>query len=159
MTLTGGRNAAEQAIFEAIIQRGDAKRYSVLGFGGQSHGDSLVFAQFAHPKHSLGLGWPTISFPSNASEEERSLSAAKQALEQKRAENNPVAAIIIEPTNSTTGQVASHSFISQLRTIAHDYDAALIVDETNTGCGASGHGFWQYSGPADFVVFGKRTQV
>jgi 4-aminobutyrate aminotransferase-like enzyme len=34
VTLTGGRNAAEQAIFEAIIQRGDGKRYSVLGFAG-----------------------------------------------------------------------------------------------------------------------------
>jgi len=35
----------------------------------------------------------------------------------------------------------------------------LIVDETNTGCGASGKGFWQYSGPADYVAFGSRTQA
>ena len=35
----------------------------------------------------------------------------------------------------------------------------MIVDETNTGCGATGKGFWQYQGQADFVVFGKRTQV
>jgi 4-aminobutyrate aminotransferase/(S)-3-amino-2-methylpropionate transaminase len=87
------------------------------------------------------------------------LAAAKAALDQKRAENNPVAAIIVEPTNSTTGVAASHTFIQQLKSLARDYDAALIVDETNSGCGASGQGFWQYSGPADFVVFGKRTQV
>ena len=97
--MTGRRNAAEQAIFEAIIQRGTGQRYSVLGFEGQSHGDSLVFAQFAHPKYSLGLGWPAIAYPSNASDEEKSLAAAKAALDQKRAENNPVAAIIVEPTN------------------------------------------------------------
>lgn len=87
------------------------------------------------------------------------MAAAKSALDQKRTENNPVAAIIVEPTNSTTGIAASHTFIQQLKSLARDYDAALIVDETNSGCGASGQGFWQYSGSADFVVFGKRTQV
>ena len=87
------------------------------------------------------------------------MSAVKKALFEQRVESRPVAAIIVEPTNSSNGWVASHAFISQLRTLAHEYEAALIVDETNTGCGASGQGFWQYSGPADFVVFGKRTQV
>ena len=43
--------------------------------------------------------------------------------------------------------------------MAKDYEAALIVDESNTGCGASGKGFWQYNGKADYTVFGKRTQV
>lgn len=83
----------------------------------------------------------------------------KQALDQKRAAGQPVAAIIIEPTNSAWGHVASNSFIEQLGRLAKGYEAALIVDETNTGCAASGKGFWQYSGPADYVVFGKRTQV
>jgi hypothetical protein len=32
VTLTGRRNASEQAIFEAIIQRGTGQRFSVLGF-------------------------------------------------------------------------------------------------------------------------------
>jgi 4-aminobutyrate aminotransferase-like enzyme len=35
----------------------------------------------------------------------------------------------------------------------------LIVDERNSGCGASGKGFWAYDGPSDYVVFGKRTQI
>jgi glutamate-1-semialdehyde aminotransferase len=70
-----------------------------------------------------------------------------------------VAAIIIEPTNSSCGHIATNRFIEQLKSLAASYEAALIVDETNTGCGASGKGFWQYNGPADFVVFGKRTQV
>jgi 4-aminobutyrate aminotransferase-like enzyme len=103
ITLTGGSNAAEQAIFEAIIERGANQRYSVLGFEGQCHGDSLVFAQFAHPSHSMSLGWPTIAYPTSASAEEQSLSAVKKALDQKREQGNPVAAIIIEPTNSSTG--------------------------------------------------------
>jgi len=46
-----------------------------------------------------------------------------------------------------------------LHSLAKESGAALIVDETNTGCGASGKGFWQYSGPADYVTFGSRTQA
>jgi len=49
--------------------------------------------------------------------------------------------------------------MKELYRIAQESQAALIVDEQATGCGASGEGFWQYSGPADFVVFGKRMQV
>ena len=49
--------------------------------------------------------------------------------------------------------------MSELVSIARSAQAALIVDEQSTCCGASGAGFWQYSGPADYVVFGKRMQV
>ena len=46
-----------------------------------------------------------------------------------------------------------------LASLARQHDAALIVDETNTGCGASGKGFWQNDVSADYVAFGKRMQV
>jgi len=46
-----------------------------------------------------------------------------------------------------------------LRSISNDFECSLVVDETSTGCGASGNGFWQYSGDADYVCFGKRTQA
>ena len=49
--------------------------------------------------------------------------------------------------------------MTELARIARDSEAALIVDEQATCMGATGSGFWQYSGPADFVVFGKRMQV
>ena len=54
----------------------------------------------------------------------------------------------------------SDGFIDKLASIAEDFEAALVVDETGTGVGASGRGFWQYSGSkADYVAFGKRSQV
>lgn len=54
----------------------------------------------------------------------------------------------------------SSSLISQIGSIAHDSGALLVVDETNTGCGATGRGFWAYDGSnADYVSFGKRTQA
>ena len=70
-----------------------------------------------------------------------------------------MAAIVIEPTNYQSGYVASATFMRELVGIARDSQAALIVDEQASCCGASGNGFWQYSGPADFVVFGKRMQL
>lgn len=51
----------------------------------------------------------------------------------------------------------SDNFINEISSLARDNEAALIVDERNTGCGATGRGFWAYNGPADYVVFGKRT--
>jgi len=56
-----------------------------------------------------------------------------------------------------TGHSVSDKFLSQLKAVAASNEAALIVDETNTGCGASGKGFWQSNGNADYVTFGKRT--
>jgi 4-aminobutyrate aminotransferase/(S)-3-amino-2-methylpropionate transaminase len=73
--------------------------------------------------------------------------------------SNKVSAVVIEPTNWQTGLTASDSFISELSKLSKEFGAALIVDETNTGCGASGKGFWQYTGPADYVTFGSRTQA
>jgi len=79
---------------------------------------------------------------------------------EKKGSDSPIAAIVIEPTQQSTGYVASDNFIAALKSIAADFDAALVVDETSTGCGASGKGFWQYKGPtADYVTFGKRTQI
>ena len=49
--------------------------------------------------------------------------------------------------------------MKELRGITQDTETALIVDETFTGCGATGKGFWAYQGPADYVVFGKKTQI
>lgn len=54
----------------------------------------------------------------------------------------------------------SRSLIDQLGSVAHESGAALIVDETNTGCGATGNGFWAYGGnAADYTSFGKRIQA
>lgn len=71
----------------------------------------------------------------------------------------PVAAVVVEPTCNKTGLSASSNFLAQLYKVVNDGGAALVVDEINTGCGASGVGFWQYDGPADYVTFGKRMQL
>ena len=49
--------------------------------------------------------------------------------------------------------------MKELGQLSLDAEAALIIDEQGTGCGASGEGFWQSNQEADYVTFGKRTQV
>lgn len=79
---------------------------------------------------------------------------------EKSKSDRPLAAIVIEPTQQSTGKVVNQQFIRDLHSIAKDFEAALVVDETSTCCFASGSGhFWQYYGSADYVTFGKRTQV
>ena len=41
--------------------------------------------------------------------------------------------------------------------LTRDHEAALVIDATETGCGATGKSFWGFSGEADYLVFGKRA--
>lgn len=59
--------------------------------------------------------------------------------------------------HSSTGNVASESFLKELRSLTNDSESALIVDVSNTSCGVDGHSFWGFNGEADYVVFGRRT--
>lgn len=47
---------------------------------------------------------------------------------------------------ATTGYAASDNFLSELRSITTDSEAALIVDATETACGATGKNFWGFNG-------------
>lgn len=109
--------------------------------------------QFAHPNMSNNsLGWPAIN--SKGQSDEQILDSLRSAV------TGDVAVVLVSPVNHQTGQSFSDSLISQMGDIAHEQEALLLVDETNTGCGATGRGFWAYQGDkADFVSFGKRTQA
>jgi len=102
------------------------------------------------------MGWPSVKYPESSGQESQVLESIRAAITQKKNDSSPVAAIVIEPTNAQSGYVASANFMSELNRIARESEAALIVDEQSTCCGATGSGFWQYNGPADYVVFGKR---
>lgn len=57
VTLTGGKNATEHAIMDAMKVRGQGK---VLGFAGSNHGQGLAMSKFAHPSMSLNCDWPVL---------------------------------------------------------------------------------------------------
>lgn len=135
-----------------MLEREGESGWSALYFKGSTHGSPLTLG-------GMICGWPSVAYPTQASEEAQILDSVRAAVAEKRASASPVAAIVIEPTQYGTGFVVSDGFINSLKSIADEFEAALVVDETNTGCGASGKGFWQYQGAADYVAFGKRMQA
>ena len=74
---------------------------------------------------------------------------------------HPRAGIVVEPVQAEGGDNhASPSFFRQLQKLCHKFGAAFIVDEVQTGCGATGK-FWAYEHwnletPPDFVTFSKK---
>jgi len=78
----------------------------------------------------------------------------------------PVAAVIIEPVLAEGGDKhASDAYFRQLRLIAKKHGAYFIVDEVQTGVGATGkfwaHEHWglQEGEEPDFVTFSKKMQA
>lgn len=79
---------------------------------------------------------------------------------------SPVAAVIIEPILSEGGDKhASPEFFRSLRLIARKHGAFFIVDEVQTGVGATGtfraHEKWglKQGEEPDFVTFSKKMQA
>lgn len=78
----------------------------------------------------------------------------------------PVAAVIIEPVLAEGGDKhASDAYFRQLRLIAKTHGAYFIVDEVQTGVGATGK-FWAHEHwglkegeEPDFVTFSKKMQA
>jgi 4-aminobutyrate aminotransferase-like enzyme len=159
VTFTRGGQGVEKAILTAIAERGPGK-WSALGFAGSTHGNHTSFslAGFRGSPKLPGLNWPILSYPT-AQNESAVLESVRSSLQSQRSSGSPVAAVVVEPMQSTTGQVASDRFLSELRGVTRDSESALIVDATETGCGATGKGFWGFNGQSDYLVFGKRTQV
>lgn len=151
ITLVNSQSAVQAAVKSAMLER-EAEGWSALYFSGSTHGSPLTLG-------GMICGWPKANYPSSKAEEGQILEKVRTTVGEKRSTGKIVAAIVIEPTQQSTGYVASNEFMNALRSIADDYEAALIVDETSTGCGASGKGFWQSDVQADYVAFGKRTQA
>merc|ERR1712154_606620 len=75
------------------------------------------------------------------------------------------AAFIVEPIQAEGGdRHCSPSFFKSLRKLCKEHSIYFIVDEVQTGCGASGrfwaHEYWELDeedgGPPDMVTFAKK---
>ena len=159
VTFTRGGQGVEKAIVTAMAERGTGK-WTALGFKGATHGNhtSFALAQFRGTPKLPSLGWPVLGYPTQANEASI-LDDVSSSLRSQKSSGKPVAAVVIEPVHSTTGNAVSDRFLKELRSVTKDNESALIVDATETGCGATGKSFWGFQGEADYLIFGKRTQV
>ena len=150
---------------------------SILSFKTAFHGrlfGSLSTTR-SKPIHKLDIpafDWPQASFPAlkypleqhaeeNAREEQRCLNEVEDLITNF---HSPPAAIIVEPIQSEGGDNhASPAFFNGLRALTRKHNVLMIVDEVQTGIGATGkfwaHEHWNLQDPPDMVTFSKKAQT
>lgn len=150
---------------------------SILSFKTGFHGrlfGSLSTTR-SKPIHKLDIpafDWPQASFPmmkypleehaqENAKEERRCLDEVEHLITTF---HSPPAAVVVEPVQSEGGDNhASPTFFQGLRAVTRKHNVLLIVDEVQTGVGATGkfwaHEHWNLQDPPDMVTFSKKAQT
>jgi 4-aminobutyrate aminotransferase/(S)-3-amino-2-methylpropionate transaminase len=168
---------AEEVSSSMINQSPGSPHLSILSFKSSFHGRlfgslSTTRSKAIHKMDIPAFDWPQAPFPmlkyplhkheaENAKEEQRCLEETENII---RSFHHPVAAIIIEPIQSEGGDNhASPTFFKGLREITKRNGVLMIVDEVQTGIGATGkfwaHEHWNMSEPPDMVTFSKKAQT
>ncbi|KAI9837532.1 MAG: hypothetical protein M1819_007183 [Sarea resinae] len=176
----GGANAefsAEELSSVMNNQSPGSPQLSILSFRRAFHGrlfGSLSTTR-SKPIHKLDIpafDWPQAPFPAlkypledhvkeNTEEEQCCLAETERLITTWP---QPPAAIIVEPIQSEGGDNhASPAFFQGLRDITKKHDILFIVDEVQTGIGATGkfwaHEHWNLTSPPDMVTFSKKAQT
>ena len=112
--------------------------------------------------------WPRIDAPairsgmSDAATAAMEAESVRQARAAFEAHPNDIACFIAEPIQGEGGDRHFRpQFFAAMRELCDEFDALLIVDEVQTGCGITGTA-WAYQQlgiEPDVVAFGKKTQV
>jgi 4-aminobutyrate aminotransferase/(S)-3-amino-2-methylpropionate transaminase len=150
---------------------------SILSFKTAFHGRLFgsLSATRSKPIHKLDIpafDWPHATFPllkypleehveENKAAEKASLDEVEHLITTFRV---PPAAVIVEPIQSEGGDNhASPEFFKGLRALTRKHNVLLIVDEVQTGVGATGrfwaHEHWGLDDPPDMVTFSKKAQT
>ena len=154
-----------------------ASQLSILSFKSGFHGrlfGSLSTTR-SKPIHKLDIpafDWPQATFPQlkypleeHAAENAAAEKAALEEVEHLILNYHvPPAAVVVEPIQSEGGDNhASPAFFRGLREITKKHNVLLIVDEVQTGVGATGefwaHSHWKLDSPPDIVTFSKKAQA
>lgn len=169
--------SAEEISSSMENQAPGAPELSIMSFETGFHGrlfGSLSTTR-SKPIHKLDIpafNWPKAPFPklryplaqnveANAKEEQRCLAEVERIIQEWP---QPPAALVVEPIQSEGGDNhASATFFQGLRDITKKHDILFIVDEVQTGVGATGkfwaHDHWNLSEPPDMVTFSKKAQA
>jgi L-lysine 6-transaminase len=112
--------------------------------------------------------WPRIDAPyiqpglDTAAMDAREAESLRQARAAFEAYPHDIACFIAEPIQGEGGDRHFRpEFFAKIRRLCDEYDALLIFDEVQTGCGITGTpwAYQQLGVEPDVVAFGKKTQV
>jgi len=156
---------------------GASQSLSILSFKTGFHGrlfGSLSTTR-SKPIHKLDIpafDWPQATFPQlkypleehaeeNAAAEKAALDEVEHLIQNYHV---PPCAVVVEPIQSEGGDNhASPAFFRGLREITKKHNVLMIVDEVQTGVGATGkfwaHEHWDLPTPPDMVTFSKKAQT
>ena len=156
---------------------GASQSLSILSFKTGFHGrlfGSLSTTR-SKPIHKLDIpafDWPQATFPqlkypleAHAEENAAAEAAALAEVESLITTYHiPPCAVVVEPIQSEGGDNhASPAFFRGLREVTRRHGVLLIVDEVQTGVGATGkfwaHEHWDLPHPPDMVTFSKKAQT
>ena len=117
------------------------------------------FPKFDWPRIDAPFIRPGLDDQAIAALEAESLSQARAAFE---AHPNDIACFLAEPIQGEGGDRHFRpQFFAAMRELCDEFDALLIFDEVQTGCGMTGTpwAYQQLGVMPDVVAFGKKTQV
>ncbi|KOS19728.1 4-aminobutyrate aminotransferase [Escovopsis weberi] len=158
-------------------QKPGSPELSILSFRTAFHGRlfGTLSCTRSKPIHKIDIpafDWPQASFPQlkypldqhateNAEAERAALAEVEHLIQTWP---KPPAAVIVEPIQSEGGDNhASPAFFRGLRALTRRLGVLLIVDEVQTGVGATGrfwaHDHWDLPHPPDMVTFSKKAQT
>ncbi|GMI02439.1 hypothetical protein TrLO_g26 [Triparma laevis f. longispina] len=157
---------------------------SILSFSGAFHGRTFgcLSTTRSKPIHKLDVphfDWPMAQFPNlkypleryakeNEEEEATCLLEVEKLLKDSSGGilSTKIAGMIIEPIQAEGGDNhASADYFRKLRALAKKYNVSFIVDEVQTGLGATGkmwaHEHWDLpeEDAPDVVTFAKKAQI
>ncbi|EPE35454.1 PLP-dependent transferase [Glarea lozoyensis ATCC 20868] len=169
--------SAEDIASSMNNQAPGAPQLSILSFKTAFHGrlfGSLSTTR-SKPIHKLDIpafDWPQATFPllkypleDHIQENQKAEAEALADVERLITTHHlPPCAVVIEPIQSEGGDNhASPAFFQGLRTLTKKHNVLLIVDEVQTGVGATGkfwaHEHWNLDSPPDMVTFSKKAQT
>ncbi|GMS97259.1 hypothetical protein PENTCL1PPCAC_19434, partial [Pristionchus entomophagus] len=175
-----GGKGPDAAALESCMkqQKPGTPKLAVLGFQGAFHGRSLCMLSVTRSKaiHKVDIpafDWPIARFPRykyplaeneafNAKEDKECLADVERLIDEWKAKDHDVAAVIVEPIQSEGGDhYGSPAFFRGLRDLTKKKGVVFIVDEVQTGGGAANgqiwaHSHWNLQEPADIVTFSKK---
>jgi 4-aminobutyrate aminotransferase/(S)-3-amino-2-methylpropionate transaminase len=169
--------SAEDLATSMTNQSPGSPNLSIMSFKSAFHGrlfGSLSTTR-SKPIHKIDIpafDWPQATFPAlkypleehveeNARIEAEALADVERIITTF---HNPPAAVVVEPIQSEGGDNhASPAFFRSLGALTKKHNVLFIVDEVQTGVGATGkfwaHEHWNLETPPDMVTFSKKAQT
>ncbi|XP_060571460.1 4-aminobutyrate aminotransferase, mitochondrial-like [Ruditapes philippinarum] len=174
----GGMPPSQEALESCIINKAPGSpSLSFLSFNNSFHGRTMGALACSHSKwlHKLDFpvpDWPIVRFPNlkypleenvveNRTEESKILEEVEDKIDEYNKKGQTVAGIIVEPVQCEGGdKFATPYFFQGLRDITNKRGMGFIIDEVQTGCGATGK-FWAHehfnlTDSPDIVSFSKK---